>query len=47
MGGVSLGILGAGIGCLIGGIQIKIPINGSFVKFNENKSRLRKYSYIH
>jgi hypothetical protein len=45
--GVFLGILGAGIGCLIGGIRIKIPINGSFVKFTDNKTRLRRYSYIH
>lgn len=39
-------IPGAIIGALIGGIKIKIPINGSIQTFNKNKERLRKYSFI-
>jgi hypothetical protein len=36
-----------GIGTIIGLVKIKIPISGNFEKFNKNKSRLKKYSYIH
>jgi len=32
------------IGMVIGSIKAKIPIYGNIKKFNNNKSRLRKYS---
>ena len=42
--GIAIAFLGAGIGALIGSASIKIPINGSFSKYNRNKNKLRKYS---
>jgi hypothetical protein len=48
---VMLGILGflggTIVGTFVGLASIKIPIYGSFDNFNKNKSRLKKYSYIH
>ena len=45
MDGSLLAVTGALIGGLIGIIQHEIPINGSFEKFNRNKSRLKKYTF--
>jgi hypothetical protein len=52
-GGIIYGAIGAGAGAgtgaIISGISvgIKIPIYGNFERFNENKDRLKGYSYIH
>ncbi len=43
-GGFLMAVGGAGLGALFGSIQIKIPINGSKENFNNNKSRLKKYT---
>ncbi len=45
--GAFFGTCGALIGGLAGSVKIKIPINGSINNFNDNKSRLKKYSYVH
>jgi hypothetical protein len=45
--GAFVGTCGALIGGLAGSIKIRIPINGNIDKFNDNKSRLKKYSYVH
>jgi hypothetical protein len=45
--GAFVGTCGALIGGLAGSIKIRIPINGSIDNFNDNKSRLKKYSYVH
>ena len=47
IGAVAGGIYGVPVGILIGLIKIKIPINGNFDTFNQNKSKLKKYSYLH
>jgi hypothetical protein len=47
VGGILGALAGAGIGTIMGLVKIKIPISGNFEKFNKNKSRLKKYSYIH
>jgi hypothetical protein len=47
IGGIIGGLSGAAIGALIGSIRITIPINRNIVNFNNNKERLRKYSYSH
>jgi hypothetical protein len=41
--------VGAGAGAIISSISfgIKIPIYGNFERFNENKDRLKQYSYMH
>lgn len=43
MGGVLLGVAGAGAGAIIGGAKIKIPINGDMGVYNHSKKRLSKY----
>jgi hypothetical protein len=45
--GAFVGTCGALIGGLEGSVKIKIPINGSINNFNDNKSRLKKYSFVH
>jgi len=45
--GAFVGTCGALIGGLVGSAKIIIPINGNMAKFNNNKSRLKKYSYVH
>lgn len=45
--GAFIGTCGALIGGLAGSAKIIIPINGSINNFNDNKSRLKKYSYVH
>jgi outer membrane lipoprotein SlyB len=53
LGGVFGGSIGAGVGAGAGAIissisfGIKIPIYGNFERFNENKDRLKQYSYMH
>lgn len=57
LGGVFGGSIGAGVGAgagagagaIISSISfgIKIPIYGNFERFNENKDRLKQYSYMH
>jgi hypothetical protein len=45
--GAFIGTCGALIGVLAGSVRIIIPIDGSMDKLNDNKSRLKKYSYVH
>lgn len=53
LSGVFVGAIGAGVGAgagaIISGISvgIKIPIYGNFERFNENRDRLKQYSYMH
>jgi hypothetical protein len=53
LSGVLVGAIGAGVGAGTGAIissisvGIKIPIYGSFDRFNENKDRLKQFSYMH
>ena len=45
--GAFYGTVGGLIGGLVGSLRIIIPINGSMDKFNNNKGRLERYSYVH
>ena len=53
LGGLSFGLLGipvgAGVMAIItsSSLKITIPISGDFERFNENKDRLKQYSYTH
>jgi len=53
LGGLSFGLLGipvgAGVMAIItsSSLKITIPISGNFERFNENKDRLKQYSYTH
>ena len=42
--GAGLAICGSIAGGLIGSFKIKIPVNGSFNKFNDSRNRLKNYS---
>jgi len=42
--GVILAAYGAGIGALLGLPKRRIPINGSFVNFDNNRNKLERYS---
>ena len=42
--GAALAVVGAGVGAIIGSIKIKIPINGSKDKYEQNRKRLKKYA---
>lgn len=46
-GGALGAILGAGTGTAIGLVKVKIPIFGNFEKYNNSKTMLKNYSYIH
>jgi hypothetical protein len=43
--GIAFAFCGAGIGVLVGQINLKIPIKGDFEKFNRNKSKLKRHSF--
>jgi len=43
-GGLLCASLGAFSGVIIGGISIKIPINGSMDNYNQHKEKLKRYS---
>jgi hypothetical protein len=45
MYGSSLALVGGNIGFFGSLVKIQIPINGNLGKFNQSKSRLKKYSY--
>ena len=53
MGGLVFGIIGlpvgAGVKAIItsSSLKITIPISGNYERFNENKERLKEYSYTH
>ncbi len=42
--GLPFAVAGAGIGSLVGSAKITIPINGSIMKYNRNKNKLKRYS---
>ena len=44
IGGISMGLLGAGAGLIIGSIKINIPINRNMGTFKKNRRTLKKYS---
>lgn len=46
IGAVTGSILGVPVGGLTGLIKIKIPINGNIDTFNQNRIKLKKYSYM-
>ena len=45
--GAVVGSLFGIVGFAIGSIRIEIPINGNIDTFNQNRSNLKKYSYMH
>jgi ethanolamine transporter EutH len=47
IGAVAGTICSIPVGVLVGSIKIKIPINGNINTFNQNRNKLKKYSYMH
>jgi hypothetical protein len=47
IGAVTGSIIGVPVGVLTGLIKIKIPINGNIDTFNQNRIKLKKYTYMH
>ena len=44
IGGVSLAIPGALVGMLVGAVKVVIPIEGSLIKYKDQRQKLQKYS---
>ena len=44
--GIGYAFCGAGIGALVGTIKLRIPINGDISKFNRNRSKLKRHSFL-
>ena len=47
IGAVTGSIIGVPVGVLTGLVKIKIPINGNIDTFNQNRIKLKKYTYMH